>query len=95
MFNKNDKKNKINNSLSLFSQILDIAIPNVIAMVVQAAPNTHPGGVHGAFRMLLYQSDVTPSFVHNPPIAKPIKFSIMNIKDDFKCFFISISIITK
>jgi hypothetical protein len=49
-----------------------------IIMVVQAKPNTHPGGVHGAFARFEYQSDGTPSPVKNPPIDKAAKFRTKN-----------------
>ena len=42
-------------------------------MVVQANPNTQPGGVQGAFFRFWYQSEGTPSCVNNPPKNKPVK----------------------
>ncbi len=48
-------------------------------MNVQAKPKTHPGGVQGALFNALYQSDVTPDEVDNPPIARAAKFKIRNI----------------
>tara|TARA_Y200000002_G_C22632291_1_gene643061 strand:- start:747 stop:911 length:165 start_codon:yes stop_codon:yes gene_type:complete len=47
--------------------------------MLQAKPNTHPGGVHGAFKRDKYHSDGTPSDVKRPPNAKAVKFSIKNI----------------
>jgi len=44
-----------------------------------AAPNTHPGGVHGALLRLEYHSEVTPFEVNIPPIAKAAKFIIRKI----------------
>ena len=43
-------------------------------MVVQAAPKTQPGGVHGALLRLAYQSDETPGPVAKPPMANATKF---------------------
>ncbi len=45
----------------------------VIIIVVHDAPNTQPGGVHGALCNSAYQVDVTPSFVKKPPKNKPKK----------------------
>lgn len=50
-------------------------IEKQIIMVVQAAPKTQPGGVHGALFSSVYQSDETPEVVVNPPIANAAKFS--------------------
>ena len=47
--------------------------------MLQAKPNTHPGGVHGAFKREKYHSDGTPSEVNRPPNAKAVKFIIKNI----------------
>lgn len=47
-----------------------------IMMVVQAAPNTHPGGVHGALLKSLYQKEVGPSFINQLPTANPPKLMI-------------------
>ena len=47
--------------------------------MLQAKPNTHPGGVHGAFKRDKYHSDGTPLEVNKPPNAKAVKFSIKNI----------------
>jgi hypothetical protein len=51
----------------------------VIITVVQANPNTQPGGVHGAFTNLLYQSDCTPSEVNSPPKASAEKLIVKKI----------------
>ncbi len=48
-------------------------------MKVQAAPNTHPGGVHGALFTDWYQSDEDPSPIRNPPIASAPKLMIRKI----------------
>ena len=45
-----------------------------IIIVVQANPNTKPGGVQGALSIVEYQSDVTPGLVQSAPMAKPVKF---------------------
>jgi hypothetical protein len=45
-----------------------------IIIVVQTNPNTNPGGVQGAFMMLVYQSEFTPESVHRLPKARPVKF---------------------
>ncbi len=49
-----------------------------IIMVVHAAPNTQPGGVHGALFNEAYQSEPTPSPVKDAPIASPPKFNTRN-----------------
>ena len=46
-----------------------------IMMLVHAAPNTQPGGVHGALLKLAYQSEGTPLPVNIPPIARAAKLS--------------------
>ena len=48
-------------------------------MILQAKPNIHPGGVHGAFKRDKYHSDGTPSDVKRPPNARAVKFIIKNI----------------
>ena len=50
-----------------------------IIMVVQAKPNTHPGGVHGALLKPVYHSEVTPGPVKRPPIPSVIKLIIRKI----------------
>ncbi len=50
-------------------------------MNVQAAPNTHPGGVHGALFRFTYQSDTTPFLVAKPPMANAAKFISKNRKN--------------
>jgi len=47
-------------------------------IVVQAAPNTHPGGVQGALARFAYQSELTPAPVKKPPIAKAAKLITKN-----------------
>ena len=47
-------------------------------IVVQAAPKTQPGGVQGALFNCVYQSELTPSLVANPPMAKAAKLMIKN-----------------
>ena len=47
--------------------------------MLQAKPNTHPGGVHGAFKRDKYHSDGTPLEVNKPPNPKAVKFIIKNI----------------
>ena len=47
--------------------------------MLQAKPNTHPGGVHGAFKRDKYHSDGTPLEVNKPPKARAVKFSMKNI----------------
>ena len=46
-----------------------------IMIVVQAAPKTQPGGVHGALFKPLYQSPWTASPVTNPPKPSAAKFN--------------------
>ena len=53
---------------------LAMKIEKQIMMVVQAAPKTHPGGVHGALFKLVYHSELTPEFVNRLPRYKPPKF---------------------
>ena len=48
-----------------------------IIIVVQAAPKTHPGGIHGAWFKFSYQSDLTS--VNKPPMDSAPKFSIKKI----------------
>lgn len=48
-------------------------------IILQAKPNTHPGGVHGAFKIDKYHSDGTPLEVNKPPNARAAKFIIKNI----------------
>ena len=50
-----------------------------IMIIVHAAPNTHPGGVHGALLSSPYHSDRTPFFVEMLPIASAPKFKIKKI----------------
>jgi hypothetical protein len=50
-------------------------------MNVQAAPNTHPGGVQGALFRFKYQSDATPFLVAKPPMANAAKFISKNRKN--------------
>ena len=57
-------------------------------MVVQANPNTQPGGVQGALFRFWYHSEGTPSPVNNPPKNKPAKLSnkkmiVLNTINDF------------
>jgi len=47
-------------------------------MVVHAAPNTQPGGVHGAFERPKYHSDFTSLLVKNPPMASAAKLMSRN-----------------
>ena len=47
-------------------------------MLVQAKPNTQPGGVQGALFNVLYQSEVTPSPVKYTPRYNPKKFKNKN-----------------
>lgn len=58
-------------------------------MVVHAAPKTHPGGVHGALVKLAYQIEVGPSFINQPPSARPPKFTIRKNKTRNVIFFIT------
>ena len=53
---------------------------------VQAAPNTHPGGVHGALFNEIYHSEVAPLFISMFPNTRAPKFSsknIINVKENF------------
>ena len=50
-----------------------------IIIVVQAAPKTQPGGVHGALAKLRYQLDTGPLFMSALPRYRPPKLMIMNI----------------
>jgi hypothetical protein len=47
-------------------------------IVVQAAPNTQPGGVHGALFNERYHSETTPFSVKNPPITNAPKLIAKN-----------------
>ena len=47
-------------------------------MLVQAAPKTQPGGVHGALDKLKYQSVIGPLFISQLPIANPPKLMNRN-----------------
>jgi hypothetical protein len=49
-----------------------------IMIKVQAAPNTHPGGVHGALFTLSYQSELTPDVVKREPSHNPTKLITRN-----------------
>jgi hypothetical protein len=49
-------------------------------MVVHAAPNTQPGGVHGALFNSAYQVPVTSPPIRNPPIPRAAKFRRAKIK---------------
>lgn len=42
-------------------------------MVVQATPNIHPGGVHGALFKFAYHSEVDPPSISQLPKANPPK----------------------
>jgi hypothetical protein len=48
-------------------------------MLVQAAPKTQPGGVHGALLIVAYHADDGPSPIKKPPIAKALKLMTRNI----------------
>lgn len=61
-------------------------------MVVQANPNTQPGGVQGALAKLEYHSDDTPGSVYKLPRASPKKFSSKNPKKGLMYFFILFSV---
>ena len=53
---------------------------------VQAAPNTHPGGVHGALFNEIYHSEVAPSFINKFPKKRAPKFrskNIINVEENF------------
>ena len=51
-------------------------------IVVQAAPKTQPGGVHGALDKFKYQSDIGPLSISQLPKANPPKLmNRNNIKD--------------
>lgn len=52
-----------------------------IIIVVHAAPNTQPGGVHGALISSEYQVDLTPLPVKNPPNPKAEKLINKKITD--------------
>ncbi len=47
-------------------------------MLVQAAPKTQPGGVHGALDKFKYQSVIGPLFMSQLPNANPPKLIIRN-----------------
>jgi uncharacterized Tic20 family protein len=47
-------------------------------MLVQAAPKTHPGGVHGAFIKLKYQFVIGPLFISQLPKDNPPKLMNKN-----------------
>lgn len=47
-------------------------------MLVQAAPKTQPGGVHGALFKPIYQSEVGPESINMVPIPNAPKFRIKN-----------------
>ncbi len=47
-------------------------------MLVQAAPKTQPGGVHGALDKFKYQSVIGPLFISQLPIANPPKLMNRN-----------------
>ena len=49
-----------------------------IMMLVQAAPNTQPGGVQGAFDRFKYQSVFGPLFMSQLPNANPPKLMNRN-----------------
>jgi len=53
---------------------------------VQAAPNTHPAGVHGALFNEIYHSEVAPLFINKFPKKRTPKFrskNIINVEENF------------
>ena len=54
--------------------------------MVQAAPNIHPGGVHGAMFSWRYQSDEDPLRVNNPPMPSAEKLISKKINILFTIF---------
>ena len=65
-------------SVHAHAEVMNHVKPNIT--VVQAAPNTQPGGVHGALASPAYQSEDTPGPVAMLPMARPPKFRTPKIK---------------
>ena len=57
-------------------------------IVVQATPNTQPGGVQGALFKLIYQSVCGPFAINQLPTANAPKFIIKNMTVTLSSFII-------
>ena len=78
--------------MSFYTQTFAFHTERQIIMVVQANPNTKPGGVQGALAKLEYNSDDTPGSVYILPSARPKKLSNKNPKKGLMYFFILFSV---